>query len=170
MDVIYLLDDTHSLQLHDLYQQEWWSQGRSLAETIKCVAGSQICIGLVDGDNDLVGFARVLTDYTFKAFIFDVIVRRNERGNGLGDKLISLVKTHKQLQDVQHFELYCLPDMVSFVKDGTALAMSVQNVSEIGYWTVYYGVARTVGHTIPTIHDTGSLLVTKDMVDTYKKK
>jgi ribose transport system substrate-binding protein len=63
-----------------------------------------------------------------------------------------------------------MPDMVSFVKDGTALAMSVQHVSEIGYWAIKYGVARVQGHTIPTIHDTGSLLVTKDMVDTYKNQ
>lgn len=63
-----------------------------------------------------------------------------------------------------------LPDMVSFVRDGIALAMSVQNVSEIGYWTIKYGVARVQGHTIPKIHDTGSLLVTKDMLDTYKKR
>ena len=63
-----------------------------------------------------------------------------------------------------------LPDMVQFVKDGTALAMSVQNVSQIGYWSITYGVARARGYTIPKIHDTGSLLVTKDMVDTYKKQ
>jgi ribose transport system substrate-binding protein len=63
-----------------------------------------------------------------------------------------------------------LPDMVSFVRDGTALAMSVQNVSEIGYWGIKYAVARVQGHIIPSIHDTGSLLVTKDMLDTYKAK
>jgi ribose transport system substrate-binding protein len=63
-----------------------------------------------------------------------------------------------------------LPDMVSFVRDGTALAMSVQNVSEIGYWSIKYAVARAQGHIIPSIHDTGSLLVTKDMLDTYKNR
>ena len=63
-----------------------------------------------------------------------------------------------------------LPDMVSFVRDGTALAMSVQNVSEIGYWSIIHAVALAQGHTVPVIHDTGSLLVTKDMLDTYKAK
>jgi ribose transport system substrate-binding protein len=61
-----------------------------------------------------------------------------------------------------------MPDMIEFVRDGTALAMSVQNVSEIGYWTTTHAVARAQGHTIPSLHDTGSLLVTQDMVDTYK--
>ena len=54
-------------QLHQLYQGEWWSRTRTLLETRQCVVGSQICIGLATPDEQLVGFARVLTDYTFKA-------------------------------------------------------------------------------------------------------
>ncbi len=42
-----------------------------------------------------------------------------------------------------------LPDMVAFVRDGTALAMSVQNVSEIGYWTIKYGVAASKATLFP---------------------
>lgn len=61
-----------------------------------------------------------------------------------------------------------LPEMVSFIKDGTALAMSVQAVPEIGYWTINYGVAYINGHTIPVVHDTGSLVVDLATVDTYK--
>jgi ribose transport system substrate-binding protein len=61
-----------------------------------------------------------------------------------------------------------MPETVAFVKDGTAIAMSVQNVSQIGYWSIKYAVAYAQGHIIPKIHDTGSLLVTPDLVDTYK--
>ena len=60
------------------------------------------------------------------------------------------------------------PDMVQFVKDGTALAMSVQNVSEIGYWGIHYAVALGSGHTFAKIHDTGSAVIFADAVDTYK--
>ncbi|MCJ7774534.1 MAG: substrate-binding domain-containing protein, partial [Desulfobacterales bacterium] len=60
------------------------------------------------------------------------------------------------------------PDMVQFVKDGTALAMSVQNVSEIGYWAITYGVALDNGHTFAKIHDTGSAVIYADEADTYK--
>ena len=58
--------------------------------------------------------------------------------------------------------------MIQFVKDGTALAMSVQNVSEIGYWAIYDAVRYLEGHTIPKIHDTGSAVVFADRADTYK--
>ena len=114
MKVIYSLSESHVVQLHALYQQEWWATGRSAEDTRRCVLGSQICIGIVSEADELVGFARVITDYIFKAFIFDVIVRNDTRGLGLGNKLLSLITTHQQLKSVKHFELYCLPEMMEF--------------------------------------------------------
>jgi predicted GNAT family N-acyltransferase len=114
MNVIYSLTENHIAQLHELYQHEWWTKGRTLEETKNCVAGSQVCVGLISANNELIGFARVLTDLTLKALIFDVIVRKDYRKTGLGDKLLSLIKSHKKLQDVKHFELYCLPEMCDF--------------------------------------------------------
>jgi predicted GNAT family N-acyltransferase len=114
MNVIYCLSEGHINQLHALYQQEWWTKGRSAEDTEKCVLGSQICIGIVSETDELIGFARVITDYVFKAFVFDVIVRHDRRGLGLGNKLLSLITTHHQLASVRHFELYCLPEMMTF--------------------------------------------------------
>jgi GNAT superfamily N-acetyltransferase len=114
MEVIYELNEEQIGDLHNLYQREWWTEGRSLAETKQCVEGSQICIGLVDDAGALYGFSRVLTDYTLKALIFDVIVSEQYRGTGLGDELMELVMGHEQLRRVKHFELYCLPEMYGF--------------------------------------------------------
>jgi len=94
MNVIRELSEKHIEQLHALYQAEWWTRGRSLENTKQCVSGSQICIGITSENDDLIGFVRVLTDFTFKALIFDVIVTQTERGKGLGNKLLSLVKNH----------------------------------------------------------------------------
>ena len=114
MNVIYSLTENHIAQLHALYQQEWWTKSRTLAETKNGVAGSQICVALVSASDKLIGFARVLTDFTFKALIFDIIVREDHRKTGLGDKLLALIKSHEKLQNVKHFELYCLPNMFDF--------------------------------------------------------
>ena len=108
------LDAKHIAQLHALFRREWWTAGRSLEETRRCVEGSQIRIGLIDGAGDLTGFSRVVTDFTFKALVFDVIVAEPHRGKGLGDRLIELVLTHPDLAPVRHFELYCRPDVGSF--------------------------------------------------------
>lgn len=78
------------------------------------VAGSQLCVGLIGDDGELLGFTRVLTDFTYKALLFDVIVAESARGRGLGDVLVTTVRRHPRLQQVKHFELYCLPDMQAF--------------------------------------------------------
>ncbi|WMW80827.1 GNAT family N-acetyltransferase [Undibacterium cyanobacteriorum] len=106
--------EAHIRQLHALYQEEWWTRGRSLEETQACIAGSTLCIGLADDHDKLIGFVRVLSDLIFKAMIFDVIVDPSQRGQGLGDQLLRLVKQHPRLQKVKHFELYCLPTMQAF--------------------------------------------------------
>jgi GNAT superfamily N-acetyltransferase len=114
MKVICEFSEKHIEQLRVLYQGEWWTRGRSLEDTRKCVLGSQLCIGIASENDDLTGFVRVLTDFTFKALIFDVIVAQSERGKGIGNKMLSLVKNHEHLKSVRHFELYCLPEMLSF--------------------------------------------------------
>lgn len=114
MKVIYELSNRHIEQLHQLYQKEWWTKARTLEDTRRCVANSQLCIALVDAQDNLIGFARVLTDFTFKALVFDVMIREDQRGKGLGDRLMGLIKSHEQLSGVKHLELYCLPDMNDF--------------------------------------------------------
>lgn len=115
MEVIYELSNNHIQDLHNLYKNEWWTNKRTLEETGKCIQGSQICIGLIE-NNSLIGFVRVITDYTFKALIFDLIINSEYRANNLGIKLMRLVKNHTELKEVTHFELYCLPELVDFYK------------------------------------------------------
>ncbi|KGJ89442.1 GNAT family N-acetyltransferase [Thalassotalea sp. ND16A] len=114
MTIIYSFSDNHLKQLHQMYQDVGWGQDRSIEDIIDCVQGSQICIGILDKDNNLIGFTRIISDFIYKAFIFDVMVNAEQRGNGLGQKLISIVQNHQALKKVKHFELYCLPEMEAF--------------------------------------------------------
>lgn len=108
------LSERHLEQLHELYQREWWTKGRSLAEVRRAAFNSDFVFALVDEADRLVAFARVLTDKVFKALIFDVIVRSDHRGEGLGRRLMDHIVRHPELESVRHLELYCLPDMVPF--------------------------------------------------------
>jgi len=103
-------------QLHGLYRNEWWSRERTLDETLRCIQGSQLCFGFADDGDQLQAFCRVVTDYVFKAFIFDVIVSPDCRGAGWGERLIDAVKTHPDIHGVQHFELYCLPELRDYYR------------------------------------------------------
>jgi len=114
MTIIYKFSDEHIKQVHQLYKEVWWGKERTLEDTINCVQGSQVCIGILDSNDKLIGFTRIITDFIYKAIIFDVIVSTNHRNNGLGQKLMSLVRSHDKLKKVKHFELYCLPEMEAF--------------------------------------------------------
>lgn len=114
MNIIETFTSRQIKDLHTLYQKEWWTKDRTLTETELCVKGSQLSIGVIDNENNLIGFARVLTDFTIKALIFDIIVSENYRNKNLGSTLIYAIKTHPTLNRIKHFELYCLPDMFLF--------------------------------------------------------
>ena len=116
MRVISELSEAHVLQLHALYASAWWAKTRSLEDTRRCVRGSSICIGLVDGEDALQGFCRVLTDGVFKAVVFDVLVSPAHQGRGLGALLMAQLKAHERLAQVGHIELYCKDDVQAFYR------------------------------------------------------
>ncbi|MCB0221882.1 MAG: GNAT family N-acetyltransferase [Chrysiogenetes bacterium] len=113
MELLETLSEALADQLHVLYQNEWWSAGRTREETARVLEGSDLTLGLVQ-EGTLVGFARVLTDGVFKALIFDVMVAPEQRGSDLGRRLIDEIISHPKLSGVKHFELYCRPRMVPF--------------------------------------------------------
>ena len=79
------LNDTQIRQLHQLYQNEWWTKGRTLDDVRRMLDHSDYLFGLCEPQtDDLVAFARVLTDRIFKAFILDVIVAPRHRGHRVG--------------------------------------------------------------------------------------
>jgi hypothetical protein len=71
-------------ELTDLYTNQFWSQNRTRQDVAKMLAASDVVIGLVDECDRLIGFIRVLKDFVYRAFIFDVIVKPTHRNQGLG--------------------------------------------------------------------------------------
>ena len=54
-------------------------------------------VGIIDKYDNLIAFARVLSDFTFKAFVFDVIVDKEHREEGVSDKLLNAILKHPKL-------------------------------------------------------------------------
>lgn len=118
------LTEAHLQDLLGLYQQAWWSRGRRIDDVRAMLRHSDVTVALADAeDGRLVAFARALTDRTYKAVVFDVIVDDARRGQGLGRMLMDEIVHHPRLEGVQHIELYCLPELVPFYERwGFALA------------------------------------------------
>ena len=113
--VVSSLTEAQTLELHALYQGEWWTKGRTLEDIRTMLAHTTFIFGVVaPGSGKLLAFARVLSDRIYKAFLYDVIVHPDHRSAGLGTILLEHIMEHPILSKVRHFELYCLPERMPF--------------------------------------------------------
>jgi predicted GNAT family N-acyltransferase len=112
--IVEILTESQVSDLMDLYKNEFWSDKRTRQDVVKMLASTDVIIGLVDECDRLIGITRVLTDFVYRAMIFDVIIKPTHRKMGLGAKLMDAVLNHPQLQTVEHFYLNCLPNMMPF--------------------------------------------------------
>lgn len=108
------LSENQIVELVDLYKNEFWSKQRTYQNVSKMLAASDIIIALVDESKQLIGFTRILTDFVYRATVYDVIIKPTHRKMGLGAKLLDIVINHPQLQEVEQIALYCLPEMIPF--------------------------------------------------------
>ena len=89
--VLALLHDTH------------WGSAMRGATLAVAVRGS-ICFGVYDGDR-LVGFARAVSDLATYAYLTDVVIAPELRGEGLGEWLMRCVIAHPDLQGLRRIAL-----------------------------------------------------------------
>ncbi len=109
------LTSGHIEELWSMYQVEWWSRSRELHDVRRAVQHSDLIFAFCDSETgSLVAFARVLTDFVYKAVVLDVIVARSHRDLGLGRMLLDAITAHPALLFVEHIELYCRDEMVPF--------------------------------------------------------
>ena len=112
--IVEILTESQVSDLMDLYKNEFWSDKRTRQDVEKMLASTDVIIGLVDECDRLIGITRVLTDFVYRAMIFDVIIKPTHRKMGLGAKLMDAVLNHPKLQTVENFALNCLPHMMPF--------------------------------------------------------
>lgn len=113
--VVDRLEDTHRQDLVALFQNEWWSKGRTLDDVRRMLDNTDLVFGLVAiPSNRLVGFARVLTDRVYRATLFDVIVPDDQRGQNFGRMLMETILAHPDLRTIESFDLHCRPELERF--------------------------------------------------------
>lgn len=97
-------NDFDAAQLIHLYRQAPWAKHRALEQAQAMLAKTDVVISAWDGTR-LVGFGRVLTDYVFRASIWDVIVDREYQGRKIGTEIVRRILDHPTLQQVELFWL-----------------------------------------------------------------
>ena len=96
--------DIDPQQLLALFEQADWARGRSVIDTQRMLSETDLLISAWDG-TQLLGFGRVLTDYVYRASIWDVIVDVNYQARDIGKGLVREILAHASLSKVELFWL-----------------------------------------------------------------
>lgn len=91
-------------QLLTLFQQAPWANGRTLNDARDMLRHTDVALCAWDGDH-LVGFGRVLTDFVYRATIWDVIVDEAYQKQGIGAEIVQRILHHPRLKKVELFWL-----------------------------------------------------------------
>ena len=78
-------------EVERLMKMTYWADTRPIEKIRKSMDNSE-CYGLfIEGIDQLVGFARVITDYATTYYLCDVIIDNEYQHNGLGKALVSYI-------------------------------------------------------------------------------
>lgn len=94
--------------IHDYLSSSYWAKGIPKSVLVKAIDNSLCFAVLADDDssNDKqVGFARLITDSATFAYLADVYILEDYRGNGLSKQMMQKIIDHPQLQGLRRMML-----------------------------------------------------------------
>ena len=92
MDELIISDDKNKLDIeliHKFLTTSYWAEGRTLEEVKNSIEHS-ICFGVYKNDRQI-GFARIVSDLTIIAYLMDVFILEEYRGNGYSKLLLKRI-------------------------------------------------------------------------------
>jgi GNAT superfamily N-acetyltransferase len=89
---------------HAYLTRSYWAQGIPLETVTKSIAHS-ICAAIFK-DRSQVAFARVISDQATFAYLADVYVLEDHRGQGLSHAMLDALHSHPDLQGLRRWALF----------------------------------------------------------------
>ena len=114
--------------IHDYLVRSYWSPGIPRDLVARAIANS-LCFGIYHGDAQ-VGFARVVTDKASFAYLADVYVLEEHRGQGLSKRLVAEILAHPELQGLRRFLLATADAHGLYAQNGFQPLARPQNMME----------------------------------------
>jgi GNAT superfamily N-acetyltransferase len=87
----------------DMLTRAYWAKGRTRDVIARYIEHS-LTFGVYDG-NRQIGLARLVTDYTTFAWLCDVFIHEEYRGQGFGRWLMETIHAHPDLQGLRRWLL-----------------------------------------------------------------
>ncbi len=89
--------------IYGFLSESYWAKGRPLKVIEKSIENS-LCFGVYLNSRQI-GFARVVTDYATFAWLADVFIIENHRGNGYSKKLLEAILLHPEMKNLKRWLL-----------------------------------------------------------------
>ena len=89
--------------IHEFLTTSYWAAGIP-ADVVKRSIEHSLPFGVYHGDRQ-VGFARLITDYATFAYLADVFIIEDYRGQGLAKWLVDVIVAHPELQGLRRWML-----------------------------------------------------------------
>ncbi len=89
----------------------WWEEREE--KDIEQILKLGISVGAWE-DQKLIGFARVVSDGRFRAYVEDVVVYKGYQKNGVGKEIVS--KLMYELSNIEVVSLFCEEKLIDFYK------------------------------------------------------
>jgi GNAT superfamily N-acetyltransferase len=115
--------------IHAFLSRSYWSPGVARAIVERAIANS-LCFGVLRG-TEQVGFGRVVTDRATFAYLADVYVLEEHRGNGLAKRLMEAVVAHPDLRGLRRMLLATKDAHALYAKYGFKSLAAPERMMEI---------------------------------------
>ncbi|MDD5140648.1 MAG: GNAT family N-acetyltransferase [Verrucomicrobiales bacterium] len=112
-----------------LKERSYWAKGIPIEIVNRSIEHS-LCFGVYKAGQQI-GFARVVTDCAAFAWLADVFIVEEQRGHGLGKRLVAAVLEHPQLQGLRRFMLGTLDAHSLYGQFGFTPIKQVERFMEI---------------------------------------
>ena len=89
--------------IHGFLTQSYWGKGRTMEQVIKSIENT-MCFGVYLNEKQI-GFARVLSDQVVYAYLMDVFILEQYRGNGYASLMLYEILHHSSLKEVSKWFL-----------------------------------------------------------------
>jgi len=94
--------------IHDYLSRSYWAENVPKSVVAKAIKNS-LCFAVLakseNGNEQQVGFARLITDTATFAYLADVYILAEHRGNGLSKRLMTAIIEHPELQGLRRIML-----------------------------------------------------------------
>jgi GNAT superfamily N-acetyltransferase len=144
-----LPEDQQPERIQAYLARSYWAAGIPLDLVKRSIAAS-MCFGVFHR-GDQVAFARVISDRATFAYLCDVYVLEEHRGQGLADWLMQTIVAHPELQSLRRFMLATRDAHRLYAKYGFVQTANPQALMEIVKPNLYLQTDSTDPGNRPTI-------------------